>query len=426
MMTIPRATESDEGTLLQDVTAMNVWLSDAFGSTPWYSVALVQAMLMAGADVRFLSPEVMREPRYLARQGVVADPGPFSSSRVSRLPRPTGKAARLLVAMANSAALRWQLTHAPEKRPDVLHLQQLPALNHGVRDDFRTIACAQRFGVPVLHTVHNLLPHDSGERLRSVYQRLYSAVDHLICHSPDVAERLQKNFHIDASRMSVVPHGPLFEGAQSDSEERARSRCYLNISSERTVVLWQGILAPYKGLDVLLRAWEVCIQEWPAGTPLPLLLIAGTGPSSEVEAVKAAVEQNLKTMRAEIRYITTAELPFFYEASDLLVYPYRNITTSGALLTGLTYQKPILASDLSPFRQYLHHRKNALLVTPGDVSALADALKALMLEASGVPQPEPIFEALRAGAAQNAELYTGWDSIAQQTLGVYRKLLCAK
>jgi glycosyltransferase involved in cell wall biosynthesis len=60
-----------------------------------------------------------------------------------------------------------------------------------------------------------------------------------------------------------------------------------------------------------------------------------------------------------------------------VVYPYRAITTSGALATGLALGKTIIASDLPVFRELLTDQKNALLVDPQNSAALADALMEL-------------------------------------------------
>ncbi|WP_047488291.1 glycosyltransferase family 4 protein [Terriglobus sp. TAA 43] len=401
----------------------NIWLSDAFCFTPWYSAALVKALMNTGASVRFIATDVAGEPAYFRSQGIAPNPGPFSFPYASKLPSPARKAARLFAAMTNAAALRRQLKDASATRPDVLHLQQLPALNHGIHDDFRTIACAQGLGIPVVHTVHNLLPHDSGDKLRATYQRLYSSVNRLICHSPDVAERLTKEFGVNAHNISVIPHGPLFEAPGETLNDRRRARTSLNIEHDRPVVLWQGVMAPYKGLDLLLQAWERCVSLWPNTATKPLLLIAGTGPATEATQVNAAAKQHPDTIRSEIRYITTAELPLFFQASDALVYPYRAITTSGALLTGLTYRKPIIASDLPPFRQFLRHKENALLVSPGDVDSLTEALQTLLLGLNSGGETNSLYRTLAAGSAQNQGLYTSWDRIAKQTLSVYRELV---
>lgn len=401
----------------------NIWLSDAFCFTPWYSAALVKALLNNSASVRFITTDVAGEPAYFKSQGIEPAPGPFGFPHVNKLPSPTRKAARLLAALANSATLRWQLKHSSATRPDILHLQQLPALNHGFHDDFRTIACAQEHGVPVVHTVHNLLPHDSGNALRAVYQRLYRTVDRLICHSPDVAEQVTKQFGVNAHNISVIPHGPLFEAPPETKDEQRTGRRSLNIQLDRPVVLWQGVMAPYKGLDILLEAWRRCMSQWPGDSNKPLLLIAGTGPASEVELVNSVAAQLPDSIRTVVRYITTAELPLFFQASDVLVYPYRAITTSGALLTGLSYRKPIIASDLPSFRQFLRHKENALLVPPGDVEALTESLNTLLLGLSGNEKAQPTYRSLAIGSAKNRELYTGWNAIAKQTLSVYRELV---
>jgi glycosyltransferase involved in cell wall biosynthesis len=422
-MIAPAPTSPSGSNLIPDDREWNIWLSDAFCFTPWYSAALVKAFLNTGASVRFIASDVAGEPDYFKSQGITPDLGPFSFRRTNKLPSSTAKALRLSAAMANSAMLRWQLKHSSATRPDILHLQQLPALNHGIHDDFRTIACAQGCGVPVVHTVHNLLPHDSGDTRRKIYQRLYTTVDRLICHSADIAVQLTKQFGVDARNISVVPHGPLFEAPFETEDERRFARTRLNIQHDRPVVLWQGVMAPYKGLDVLLQAWERCMLQWPNAAAKPLLLIAGTGPASEAAMVNAAAKQFPDTIRSEVRYITTAELPHLFQASDVLVYPYRAITTSGALLTGLSYRKPIIASDLPPFRQFLRHKENALLVPPGDGDALTEALHMLLSDLRGDAKTPSLYHTLAVESARNRELYTSWDAIAKQTLSVYRELM---
>ena len=75
-----------------------------------------------------------------------------------------------------------------------------------------------------------------------------------------------------------------------------------------------------------------------------------------------------------LQFISTEELVALYRAADIVVYPYRAITTSGALATGLALGKTIVASDLPVFRELLTDRENALLVDPQNSAALAAGL----------------------------------------------------
>jgi glycosyltransferase involved in cell wall biosynthesis len=107
-----------------------------------------------------------------------------------------------------------------------------------------------------------------------------------------------------------------------------------------------------------------------------VLVIVGTGEKTLLRAIEdevssAGVESSVQLV---LRFVSVEELQHFYEAADILVYPYSEITTSGALMTGVGFGKAIVASALPGFEQLLRHNDNALLVRYGDVDSLANAL----------------------------------------------------
>lgn len=423
------------GSLLSESsrTARPVWLVDLLSFTPWYTAALAKALVEQGVSLRLHCSPVAREPGYLPRLGLQEEAGPLRAfSTVSR-PQLAGKAFRSWAAIANAMRLRAQLRRGSSSLPSVLHLQQVPLLNHGLRIDFSLIAAAHRRGVPVVHTVHNILPHDSGERMRARYAELYGAVDHLICHSGDAAQRLLDEFSVPASRLTIIPHGPLFAAEAPSSEDaQCRARCELGLPCAAPVVLWQGVLAPYKGVDVLLRAWKRVFAQWQGGAAdRPVLVIAGTGDAEVGRSILRLAEGCGDSVRPLLRYVRTDELPGLYQAADLLVYPYREITTSGAILTGLTFRKPIIASDLPAFRGFVVHGQNGLLVPPGDSDELAIALTSVLQsrrsrssveDAEGLPGVGTCYWHLLAGAQMNPRRYTDWATIAKATASLYQRL----
>jgi glycosyltransferase involved in cell wall biosynthesis len=405
-----------------------VWLSDPFCFTPWYTAALAQSLIDTGVKLRLICGEVAREPGYFAAAGLHTEPGPVRLSSALSGTRPLHRALCTLQVMMNTRASLSSIK-SERYKPDILHLQQMPLLNHGVHTDFLQIKAASRAGIPVIHTVHNVLPHDSGDRLRATYTRLYNTVDHLVCHSESAATRLRKEFAIPAQRISVISHGPLFvmpeEPTPADS---VRARASLGLPIDRPIVLWQGVLAPYKGIDVLLDAWWLLLRRWrPRYGPEPLLVIAGTGPA---ELMASAIKYSAligPSVRTDLRYISTTELPNYYKAADLLVYPYSSITTSGALLTGLSYAKPIVASDLPCFRDYLSNGENALLIKPGNADKLATALASLLMGRACPEDPvNGAYARLLRGAASNRRRYTNWAEIGLQTRALYDALLAQR
>lgn len=410
--------------------AGNVWLCDPFCFTPWYTAELALALSRAGIVVDLRSAEFTREPGYFSGLGLHPHAGPLQlSSHLRRAPALCTRALRTAEVLLHYRALAWAMRRRAVA-PAVLHLQQTPLLSHGHRADLRLIAEARACGVPVVHTVHNVLPHDSGDRRRSIYGELYRAADHLICHSADAAHAVAELAGVPMDRISVIPHGPLFAPRTLHTQADLRAaRETLGLPLHRFIVLCQGILAPYKGLDVLLDAWSLCLDHCRRqGIPLPLLVVAGSGPAKLVAEVRARVLPLSDSVRADLAYLPTAQLPRYFAAANTFVYPYRRITTSGALLSGLSYHKPIVASDLPAFAGYLAHRENALLTPPGDAASLAESLFTLARDyaahqAAGFSAPNgSTLARLAAGARRNDARCTSWTEIGERTAALYRQL----
>jgi glycosyltransferase involved in cell wall biosynthesis len=136
-----------------------------------------------------------------------------------------------------------------------------------------------------------------------------------------------------------------------------------------------------------------------------------------VKQIHKQVKQlELRRVKLHSRFISARELVALYRAADIVVYPYRAITTSGAMATGLALNKAIVASDLPVFRELLTNRENALLIDPENSVELAGALTELARD-----------EVLRERLASNVRAMNfgdqSWFSIAQLTRQVYNRSL---
>jgi glycosyltransferase involved in cell wall biosynthesis len=266
-------------------------------------------------------------------------------------------------------------------------------------------------GIPVVYTVHNVLPQDSGERHAATYRRIYRLADRLICHDREAASRLVAQFQVDAERISIVPHGLLLEDMCS-TRDQARQR--LGVAPAECLVLWQGIVRPYKGLSFLMKTWQqVCERNGTAR-----LAIVGAADRSLAEALKTEAHDLgiQERVRLELRFVPVNELADFYEAADILVYPYRTITTSGALMTGIARGKAVIATALPAFEQILRHDDNALLISYGDIAQFTAALVRLI--------DDPALRHHLGARLRNGQL-PQWADIARSTCACYESALCA-
>jgi glycosyltransferase involved in cell wall biosynthesis len=260
----------------------------------------------------------------------------------------------------------------------------------------------------LVQTVHNDLPHDTGLRFKAAFTRLYRMADALICHTAQSRERMAEEFGIPLRKIHVIPHGPL-NMARSDPRAAARVRSQFGISADTVMVLCQGFIRPYKGIAFLLEAWR---RVQGRGTNARLIIAGGGDPeliqNLKFQAKGCGIES---TVHFATYFLTVDDLGAFYQAADILVYPYRAITMSGSLMTGVTFRRPIVATKLPAFEQMLRHGETALLIDYGDVEGMAGALGHLI--------DDPAERRRLGEAAGTVASSQSWEEIARATLQCY-------
>ena len=381
-----------------------IFMMDLWATVPYYTAYLSRALLNQRANLQVGSISYYLDPTCFSSRGIKLDPGALDVVGKFRLPRLPRRILKLLESILNLSALTLRFLLSP---PDIVHVQYLPMLQSRLPLDLWFVQFCRRRGSKIVLTVHDLLPHDSGDAHRQTFRDLYRMVDGIICHSGNISTRLQAEFSVPEEKITVIPHGPFFyDLPASNSEQTLRS---FNLEPGKLLVLWQGIIFPYKGTDLLLNAW----QHVEASNANASLLIVGTGAPEFAEQIRDQISRlGLKHAHLHLRFISTEELVALYRAAGIVVYPYRAITTSGALATGLALGKTIVASNLPVFRELLTDRENALLVDPNNSAELADALIKLSSDSQ-----------LRSQLAANVlAMHFGdesWLSIANRTKNFY-------
>lgn len=261
-------------------------------------------------------------------------------------------------------------------------------------------------GKGVVWTVHNIGRHDDqGDRVeRDLHRWLAHFADRLLVHDESLIDVVHQRYEADRGKILTVPHGHYgeFYGA-APSAEAARRQLALPGSSR--VFLFLGMLRAYKGLEALLEIWPSIHRDHPEA----LLLIVGGGND---DAYIARITERAKAtpgVRLEPRFVEDQEIPVYYGAADVAVFPFRAITTSGSMILALSYGCPVIAPNVPSISGELGFL-GPLLYPPGSEHGLEEALRAAMM-----PMP--------AGWAQKfselREVYS-WERAAKITAGAYR------
>ncbi|MEA2143041.1 MAG: hypothetical protein QOI64_1471 [Solirubrobacteraceae bacterium] len=358
---------------------MRVHLLDPSAYTPPYDHALAGALARAGLDVelhtsRFLYGPTPRPEGYLVDERFYG---------ASTRPRVASSRVRMPVKLAE---------HVPEmlayrraaRRADVVHFQWLTVQPV----DWALLPS----GRPRVLTAHDVIPREPRPGQIAATRRLVHSMDAVVVHSEHGAARLQHELGLSRDRIRVIPHGVFDHYTRIPDPKPLPDEL---ASVEGPVILFFGLLRPYKGIDVLLEAFRQIggAELWVVGMPrMPL------------EPLRELAARAPGRVRFVPRFIPDDEIPAYFERADVVALPYREIDQSGVLYTALAFRKPLVLSDVGGFGEV---GGAARLVPPGDASALASALTASLAD----PAPAAI-----------GDEYS-WDSIARKHVDLYSELL---
>jgi glycosyltransferase involved in cell wall biosynthesis len=222
-----------------------------------------------------------------------------------------------------------------------------------------------------LHTAHNALPH-SRERsrfFRFAYRWIYRFPHTHLTHSQKVAQQLQQDFSVKPTRIKTISIG-LNEEIPCSTLTQAEARRQLNLPLSAPVALFFGKIEPYKGVDLLVKAWA-SLQ-----TPEARLLITGFSPDARYAAqLRESINTSNKTVLIEWRegFVPNATVATLLAATDVVVLPYRNIYQSGVVFLCLRHGVPLIATDVGSMPEYITP-ETGIIAKSNDATGIAQAL----------------------------------------------------
>lgn len=260
----------------------------------------------------------------------------------------------------------------------------------------------KRQGATILLTVHNARPRIGEEVGRigaKLEDRLIRLADHVAVLSDyagrQMAERIgrQRPIHVVAPGlvMDVRPPGP---------PKRLESPRPLRF-------LFFGRMEKYKGLGLLLEAWETLAKS--SDNPITLT-IAGSGDISEHLPTIA------KLPRVEVRnsWLSDDDMSRIFATHDVNLLPYSEGSTSATSLAGMWAGMPTIASPIGGFKEQLAPGLNALIMR--DISA--GALVERIVEISG---SSALYNRLAQGAHEQAHALSG-PVVAKNWSALYERI----
>lgn len=232
----------------------------------------------------------------------------------------------------------------------------------------------------------------SGTLLTRAFRGAWQRLDVAFVLGPRTRE-LALSYWKPRCPVHVIPHGAE-PGLRGGRQVRA-------VSDTEPVVLFFGVWSKYKGIEVLLDAFELVRAQLPEAR----LVLAGA-PSADID-VAAVLDRATRIGNVDGRpgYVAVEDVTALFDTARVVATPYIRATQSGVAHLAYTFGRPVVASDIGDLADVIIDRVTGLLVGPEDPAALAAALVELLEDPS---------LAAKLGAAGEASVTEAWAVAAER------------
>jgi glycosyltransferase involved in cell wall biosynthesis len=193
----------------------------------------------------------------------------------------------------------------------------------------------------------------------------------VICPSPQTAKELRIETLMSQNKIYVSVNGVDVNLFKSDDKLRDKGRKAIDLRDDDYFILNVGRLSSDKGIDILIRAFAILLEE------IPNLFLAIAGVGGELFKLKTLSDKlYIKNRIRFLGFIPNEQLPMYYNACDLFVCPTVRVESFGIVIAeAMACGRPVIASATGGTKYVVGNNENGILVPPKNVTALADAIR---------------------------------------------------
>jgi len=241
-----------------------------------------------------------------------------------------------------------------------------------------------------------------------LYKLISLASNALIVHADVFKRRLVEQYHIEPSRVVVIPHGV-------DTFKKTNLYVFEPTVRALPIVLYFGVVSPRKGLENLLAAFSILVKQ----KTDCYLLIAGSSPpyynGYEEKVRNFAIRLGIDSRIRFLGFVDTNVAHQVFMRAMFVVLPYSyDVSASGALSWALGHGCPAIVSENDYFKEEMSEYDFGLMVPSGNSEALANAMEQMLSRSD--------LRAKFSESASRAGVSRSWSVIAKATLDAYRRL----
>jgi glycosyltransferase involved in cell wall biosynthesis len=263
-------------------------------------------------------------------------------------------------------------------------------------------------------TVHDIIPFYFPEtftkvteyRYKLLLQRAINSSDRIITVSENTKNDLINKFKIPEDKIRVIPLAANENFRKLDENETSKIKSKYNINFP--FILYVGTLEPRKNIPNLLNAYYKLKKQ---GINHKLVIAGGKGWKYK-EIFETIEKLNLQNEVIFTGYVPDEDLPGFYNAADLFVYPSLYEGFGLPPLEAMQCGTPVITSNTSSLPEVVGAA--GITVNPYDVDELANKMYEVLTN-------EDLRKEMSKKGLERAKLFS-WKKCAEEHLKVYEEV----
>lgn len=235
----------------------------------------------------------------------------------------------------------------------------------------------------VCFLVENYVSHESRWFDRFFCKQTFRWADSFICESNYINKQIKEDF----------PSKPIYETTLSiydcynlNKFTKDSAKEFLGIKTEN-VILFFGMIRPYKGLDKLIESFKHLIETKPDTT----LLIVGECYEDIQKYERMILQNGISNSTIMINnFIDNEDIEPYFKSSDLVAMPYYSGTQSGILMMAYGFNVPVVVTNVGGVSELVENNKTGIVIKDNSMDNLLPALEKLLDTKETTPYSENI------------------------------------
>ncbi|NTW33046.1 MAG: glycosyltransferase family 4 protein [Bacteroidetes bacterium] len=218
----------------------------------------------------------------------------------------------------------------------------------------------------IISIIDNIIPHEKRVGDWALAKYFVKSVDGFVAMSESVLDDLGK---FDSAKPKLFCAHPLYDN-YGEIMPKEVAKLKLALYPSLNYLLFFGFIRDYKGLDLLLEAFSICVKK----NKSLRLIVAGefyTDPIPYFNIIKKYNLDDFVLMYND--FIPDEKVAEYFCASDVVVQPYKNATQSGVTQIAYHFNKPMIVTNVGGLAEIVPDNKVGYVVTP-DINEIAAAI----------------------------------------------------